>query len=102
MEHLASNPGLCYHYYNEATRRAWKVGERIKQHKYVLSVVNKVVQAVYTVDNWRVIESGEAKGRYEFFGVEAIGTNFDSLIGKTIPAKYRVKGMASPVVYKKC
>ena len=86
----------------EATRRAWKVGERIKQHKYVLSVVNKVVQAVYTVDNWRVIESGEAKGRYEFFGVEAIGTNFDSLIGKTIPAKYRVKGMASPVVYKKC
>lgn len=86
----------------EATRRAWKVGERIKQHKYVLSVVNKVVQAVYTVDNWRVIESGEDKGRYEFFGVEAIGTNFDSLIGKTIPAKYRVKGMASPVVYKKC
>lgn len=85
----------------EATRRAWKVGERIKQYKYVLSVVNKVVQAVYVVDNWRVIESGEAKGRYEFFGSEAIGPNFDYLIGNTIPAKYRVMGMASPVVYKK-
>ena len=85
----------------EATRRAWKVGERIKQYKYVLSVANKVVQAVYVVDNWRVIESGEAKGRYEFFGSEATGMSFDNLIGKTIPAKYRVMGMASPVVYKK-
>lgn len=85
----------------EATRRAWKVGERIKQYKYVLSVVNKVVQAVYVVDNWRVVENGEAQGRYEFFGSEAIGSNFDNLIGKTIPAKYRVKGMASPVLYKK-
>ena len=85
----------------EATRRAWKVGERIKQYKYVLSVVNKVVQAVYAVDNWRIVESSEAKGRYEFFGSEVTGKNFDSLIGKTIPAKYRVMGMASPVVYKK-
>jgi len=85
----------------QATRRAWKVGERIKQYKYVLSVVNKVVQAVYVVDNWHVIEDGEAKGRYEFFGSEATGTSFDSLVGKTIPAKYRSKGMASPVVYKK-
>ena len=85
----------------QATRRAWKVGERIKQYKYVLSVVNKVVQAVYVVDNWHMIESGEAKGRYEFFGSEATGMSFDNLIGKTIPAKYRVMGMASPVVYKK-
>ena len=85
----------------QATRRAWKAGERIKQYKYVLSVVNKVVQAVYVVDSWHVIESGEAKGRYEFFGSEATGTSFDRLIGKTIPAKYRVMGMASPVVYKK-
>ena len=84
----------------EATRRAWKFGERIKQYKYVLSVVNKVVQAVYVVDDWRVIESGEAQGRYEFFGSEATGPNFNNLIGKTIPAKYRVKGMASPFMYK--
>lgn len=85
----------------EATRRAWKVGERIKQYKYVLSVVNKVVQAVYVVDRWRIVESGESKGRYEFWGKEATGLKFDNLIGKTIPVKYRLKGMASPVVYKK-
>ncbi len=85
----------------EATRYAWRAGERIKQYKYVLSVINKVVQAVYVVDNWHMVESGEAKGRYEFFGSEATGSNFDNLIGKTIPAKYRVMGMASPIVYKK-
>lgn len=85
----------------EATRYAWKVGKRIKQYKYVLSVVNKVVQEVFVVDRWSIVDSGEAQGRYEFFGSKAIGSNFDFLIGKTIPEKYRVKGLASPVVYKK-
>lgn len=85
----------------EATRRAWKVGERIRQYKYVLSVINKIVKAVYVVDNWQTIESGKDKGRYEFFGSELTDTPFRDFIGKTIPEKYRVKGMASPVLYKK-
>ncbi len=85
----------------EASKRAWKAGESIKHYKYVLSVVNKVVKAVYVVDHWHLIESGVNKGRYEFSGSEATGSNFDNLIGKIIPAKYRTKGMANPVIYKK-
>ncbi len=84
----------------EATRYAWKVGERIKDYKYVLSVVNKVVQAIYVVENWHMIESGKDKGRYEFFGYEAVGSIFDCIIGKKIPEKYRKNGMASPLLYK--
>jgi hypothetical protein len=76
------------------------LASEINSYKYVLSVVNKVVQAVYVVENWRVVESGKDVGRYEFFGREATGPNFNNLIGKTIPAKYRARGMASPVVYK--
>lgn len=85
----------------EATRRAWKTGERIKQYKYVLSVIDKIVQAVYAVDDWHVVENGQFRGRYEFVGKQVTGADFDCLVGKTIPQKYRVQGMASPVVYKK-
>lgn len=84
----------------EATRYAWKVGERIKDYKYVLSVVNKVVRAIYIVESWHKIETGKDKGRYEFFGREAVGSIFDSIIGKKIPEKYRKNGMASPLLYK--
>ena len=85
----------------QATRSAWRVGERITQYKYVVSVVEKVVQAVFVVDRWHKIEDGFDRGRYEFTGTYAHGEEFDDLIGKTIPQKYRVPGMASPVLYKK-
>ncbi len=85
----------------EATRYAWKAGDRITDYKYVLSVIDKVVQKVYIVDYWKLIETGEAEGRYEFYGKEFTNSQVQNIIGKTIPYKYRKPGMASPVLYKK-
>lgn len=85
----------------EATRFAWKVGERIERYRYVFSVINKIVREVYVVDCWHKIENGKDKGRYEFFGNEAKDPIFRDFIGKTIPEYYRAVGMASPVLYKK-
>ena len=85
----------------EATRFAWRAGERIHNYKYVISVVDKVVKAVYVVDYWRMVTGDHCKGRYEFFGKPAAGPVVDKLLNKVIPEKYRRPGMASPVVYKK-
>ena len=85
----------------EAARRQWKVGKQIEKYKYVLCVIDKVVKKIYVVDKWNVIQEGPYKGRYEFFGYEAKGEEFNILIDKTIPYKYRKRGLASAVLYKK-
>ncbi len=85
----------------EATRFAWRAGKRIRNYKYVISVIDKIVKAVYVVDDWQMVTSGDCEGRYEFFGKPATDPVIDKLIDKIIPEKYRKQGMASPVVYKK-
>jgi hypothetical protein len=80
----------------EATRSKWHAGDKIAQYSFVLSVIDTVVQQVYVAERWQ--KSGD---RWEFFGREATGEAYQCLIGKRIPEKYRKKGMASPVVYKK-
>ena len=80
----------------EATRYKWLAGERIAQYSFVLSVIATYVKQIYIVDRW--YKEGD---RWAFEGREANGEEFKSLIGKRIPEKYRKKGMASPVVYKK-
>lgn len=80
----------------EATRYRWSASDRITHYSFVISVIDAIVQKVYIVDRWQ--KSGD---RWEFFGREASGEDFQKLIGKKIPEKYRKKGMASPVVYKK-
>ena len=85
----------------EATRLAWRAGERITNYKYVISVIGGVVQEVYVVNKWNIIQSGSNAGRYEFNGEIASLVEARALKGKKIPAKYRKVGMASPVLYKK-
>lgn len=80
----------------EATRYRWSASDRITHYSFVISVIDTVVQQVYIVDRWQ--KNGD---RWEFFGKEANGEEYQKLIGKRIPEKYRKKGMASPVVYKK-
>lgn len=80
----------------EATRYKWRAGNRIVGYSFVLSVVNTYVRAVYIVERWK--KEGE---RWWFEGHKAEGEIYENLIGKKIPYKYRKKGMASPVVYKK-
>ena len=64
-------------------------------------MVDQIVQRVYIADTWFKFSDGEWRDRWGFFGREAKGEEFDRLIGKRIPEKYRVPGSASPVLYKK-
>ena len=85
----------------ESTKRYWRAGEKISDYTYVVSVVDQIVQRVYIADTWHEFTDGEWAGRKGFFGREAKGEEFEKLIGKRIPEKYRVPGNASPVLYKK-
>ena len=85
----------------EATRYAWRAGERITQYNYVISVIGGVVQEVYVADRWNIVQNGELVGRYEFHGKTATNAEARALIGKTIPFKYRKPGSANPVMFKK-
>ena len=85
----------------ESTKRFWRAGEKISDYTYVVSVVNQIVQRVYIADTWFKFSDGGWENRWGFFGREAKGEEFDKLIGKRIPEKYRVPGNANPVLYKK-
>ncbi|MBE5848515.1 MAG: hypothetical protein E7300_12700 [Lachnospiraceae bacterium] len=83
----------------ETTRRAWKVNLRkIDDYKYCLAVLNGVVKNVYYIQGWRPDHNANT-GRYEFHGEEAPSEIRDLFVNKRIPAKYRKKGMAAPVLY---
>lgn len=85
----------------EATRYAWRAGERITQYNYVISVIGGVVQEVYVADRWNIVHNGELVGRYEFHGKVATHNEARALIGKKIPFEYRKPGSANPVMFKK-
>ena len=85
----------------EATRYAWRVGPKIESYGYVVSVIDMVVQEVYTADSWNVVSQGELQGRYEFHGKVATEAEARKLVGKKIPFKYRKPGAANPVMFKK-
>ena len=83
----------------EATRKAWYAKlETAKPYKYVLSVTQGVVREVYEVEKWQM--SGDSD-RIEFIGHVAPEYIKEWFMGKMIPEKYRVKGLASPFLYKK-
>ena len=86
----------------EATRRAWKAKlERAQKYKYVLCVIYGVVREVYQVPEggWKPAKS--CAGRIEFEGEVAPDNVKSRFMNKLIPAKYRVRGLASPFLYKK-
>lgn len=86
----------------EATKRAWKADlNKAKKYKYVLSVTHGIVKEVYEVkeDGWKY--SIGCAGRIEFEGDVAPKDIRERFIKKLIPAKYRVRGLASPFLYKK-
>ena len=84
----------------ETTRRAWHARlESAMPYKYVLSVVGGVVKEVYHVSRWYT--SPEDAKRIEFEGEVAEFNVRNLFVGKMIPECYRVKGLASPFLYKK-
>lgn len=90
----------------DATRHCWRVKfDTANRYKYVLAVIGGIVKEVYEVKYWQDAErwpnDGNVDGRLEFIGQVATGDVRNLFIGKTIPAKYRKPGMASPVIYSK-
>ena len=84
----------------------WRVKfDTVNRYKYVLAVIGGIVKEVYEVKYWQDAErwpnDGNVDGRLEFIGQVATGDVRNLFIGKTIPAKYRKPGMASPVIYSK-
>lgn len=89
MNSIDSNGGVY-----EAVRRWWKVGENTrKEAKQVAAVLDGVIKGVYKINgNWSKAETFD---RYEFFGDEIKDSKY---LNKRIPDKYRMKGMANPVL----
>lgn len=97
---VVHNSGSLY----EATRKAWKRSLRsVKRYKYVLSVINSVVKEVYEVekDEWHISSVGIDRVEFDNNGRIANDPKWRALIGKKIPAVYRMKGMSNPVIGRK-
>ncbi len=98
---------ICNGSLYDATRHAWNVSyNSVIQYPYVLSVINGIVKEVYKVKNWYPAtqwkcDNKDISSRYEFVGEIAPEIIREKWLGKLIPAHYRKKGMASPVVYSK-
>ncbi len=88
--------------YYETCRAAWKIDtEKAKKYPLVLCVLDQIVKEVYEVDNngdaWKPV--AERPGRYEFTAKQAPEEISKLFKDKRIPAHYRQKGLASPVLY---
>jgi uncharacterized protein len=84
----------------EATRSAWRAKlSKAKEIKYVLSVIDGTVRAVYEATKWD--EHPTRSKRIMFEGIPTTNSEMCKLIGLRIPQKYRNFGSANPFMYKK-
>ncbi len=94
----------CGSLYN-ASHYKWKVSlEKVKNCRYVIAVVNKIVRNVYEVSSWQPAQNryGEnGAGRVEFVGQEAPKEIRDLFVGNKIPYEYRKKGLSNPFIFLK-
>lgn len=79
----------------ETVHQWWKLnGDRRKDVKQVVAVIDGVVKGVYEVENWYY---NKEKNRWGFDGKEIKDSEY---LNKRIPPeKYRKKGQASPTLY---
>ena len=96
----------------DATRSAWKLGEKRKLVRYAMSVYRGIVREIYEVSGW--IRGGmtirnddlmgrrpRSKGRWEFVGVVAPDKLRKKYVGRSV-AGYFAKGSQNPVKYVNC
>lgn len=95
QKHIDACNGSIY----DATRYCWRVNiDRANNCKYVFSVVQGVVKAVYENPVWTRVTS--IPTRCEFEANEAPSGVWNKYFGKKIPDQYRAMGNANPVLYK--
>lgn len=96
----------------DATRSAWRLGEKRTSVQYALSVYRGVVREVYSISTW--VQSGHSirgfdeegrppkrEGRWEFIGVVADDDIRNQYLGRSVAA-YFPKGNQNPVKYVSC
>ena len=84
----------------EAVRGHWRVSRRrAEQASLVMAVIEGICRGVYVPDLWKQSSHPEWPGRWEFEGQRAEKETWGRYVGKRLPARLRVKGMASPFLY---
>lgn len=96
-ESTVSSRGSLY----EAVRYAWLATlEKVSGYKYVFAVINGVVKGVFVANIWQYDTHGRPN-RVEFIGEKAPTEISAQFVNRSIPAKYRKPGMASPILFSK-
>ena len=68
----------------EATRKAWKIGERREKADYAAPVYRGLVREIYVIESWQ--RSSEGEGRWEFVGKPAGEEIRDQFINHSVGA----------------
>lgn len=94
----------------EATRSAWRVGERRNKATYALAVNDGIVREVYRISGWFQAGSTFAKDmprgdksadRWEFVGIVAPDKIRNKYLNRDV-TKYLNRASQNPVLYVKC
>jgi hypothetical protein len=80
----------------EATRKAWKIGERRNKARSAVSVCRGLVREVYRIESWN--RSSESKDRWECVGEPAGEEIRNNLRGRSVREYYKT-GSANPIKY---
>lgn len=89
----------------EATRYAWKIGNKAVDAEVVLSTRQGLIVAAFVVDDWLPATSENfpgrepVPGRFGFVGRDAPPALRRLYVGKRVPDEYRKRGAANPVKY---
>lgn len=70
---------------------------RAEAADWVVAVVGGVCEGVFEVHRWE--RSSRNPARFEFHGTELTNEVARRYVGNLIPAEFRRRGMASPVLY---
>jgi hypothetical protein len=83
----------------EATRKAWKVGQRRDKAKYALAAYKGICRGVFKIQQWK--EIAETGGRQGFDGDVAEPSICESYLDHSLEA-YIVQGAQNPIKYVNC
>lgn len=88
----------------EATRFAWRLGNKARQAEYVLACVQGIIRGAFVPEKWMAATTANFPGRVDeptrlgFEGRQAPSDIQNEYVGKRVPDNYRF-GTANPVRY---
>ena len=83
----------------ETVRSSWRINKKkVSDYKVCFAVINGIVKEVYDIEKWEPDSKLDNK-RFFFTGKPTEDEEKKTYINKRIPAKYRTRGLATPVQY---